>query len=466
MSKHRMSSADAAWLHMGRPTNLMVVNGVMWFDEPVDYESVKEIVRERLVGRFPRFRQRVVEPPFTIGVPAWEDHRDFDLDLHVHRRALPPPGGKAELQQLASELVVLPLDPAKPLWDMYVVDGYGSGTAVITRVHHCVADGIALARVLMSLTDEHPDAELAPPAEAHAHSRLTGPAIAGLRLVDGALHEGRELLTHPASETRAILEGVASNAQALAKLLLTGPDARTILKHDPGVARQLTWCDPIPLDDIKAIGHATGTTVNDVLVTAMTGALRAYLGDRDDLVDEIRAVIPFNLRPLDQPLPRELGNRFGLVQLPLPLGIADPGQRLVEVHNRMGQIKRSSEGPLSYGILGLVGMTPPAVERRLVDRLSEVETITMTNVPGPAEPVYFAGAKVAGVLAWVPAGGSIGIGVSVVSYDGGVSVALQTASSVVPDPETIITLFAREMRAMERLPSGPRRRARPRPKAR
>src|SRR5206468_2104592 len=138
------------------PTNLMVVNGLMWFDGALDVDRAKAVVRERLVERFPRFRQRVCEPRLGLGAPSWQDHEALDLDLHVHRLALPAPGDTAALQALAADLMATPLDRTKPLWDMYVIEGYGEGTAILTRMHHCIADGIALTRVLLSLCDEQP----------------------------------------------------------------------------------------------------------------------------------------------------------------------------------------------------------------------------------------------------------------------------------------------------------------------
>jgi WS/DGAT/MGAT family acyltransferase len=348
----------------------------------------------------------------------------------------------------------MPLDAGRPLWEIHLVEGYGSGAALIARMHHCIADGVALARVLLSLADEEPGADPAPPGEIPPERSRSGPAMGAVHLLEGALHEGLEMLTHPMAETRAVLDGVTANAGALAKLLLTGPDARTVLKQPPRIGRRLTWCEPVPLEEIKTIGHASGTTVNDVVVTALTGALRGYLSNHGSVVEEIRAMIPFNLRPLDQPLPRELGNRFGLVELTLPIALADPGARLAEVHRRMERIKHSPEGPLSYRALGIVGLTPPQLERRIVDRMSEAETLVITNVPGPSRPLYLAGAKVTGVLAWVPTGGNIGIGMSIISYAGAVTVALQTASNVLPDPEPIVSAFEREMQSLKRLHPG------------
>ena len=462
MARERMSNADAAWLHMDRPTNLMVVNSVLWFDEPYDLERGRRILQERLVDRYPRFRQRVVEPRLGLGTPTWEDDPSFDLDRHIHHVALPAPGGPAELQEMVGDLMAVPLDRAKPLWDMYVVDGYGQGTALISRMHHCIADGIALARLLMSLTDSQPDAGIeVEPAHDGGGPRilaLAEPALTGARLARVALHEGFELAEHPSSETRNLAGTAAADARALAKLLLTLPDRSTILKGDLGAVQRVAWSEGTPLSEVKRIGRQTGCTVNDVLVAAMTGALHRYLEQRGSLVDEIRAMVPFNLRPLDQPLPRKLGNRFGLVYLPLPVGLDDPEERLMEVHRRMVAIKSSPEGPISYGILGAIGVTPPAVEKRLIDLFAPKVTAVMTNVPGPREPVYFAGTKVAGVLGWVPASGGISTGVSIFSYDGGVVVGLRVNARLIPDPQTIIDAFGEELDELARVGRRVRRR--------
>jgi WS/DGAT/MGAT family acyltransferase len=443
---------------MDRPTNLMIVNSLLWFDEPLDVERARTVVRQRLVERFPRFRQRIAEPRLGLGVPSWEDDPGFDLDLHIHRVALPAPGDTVALQTLVADIMVAPLDRSKPLWDMYVIDGYGEGTAVLTRIHHCIADGIALSRVLLSLTDSQPEAGLSPPAREHhagALSTLTG---MGVHAAEAALHEGVELVAHPQPEMSRLLGRSAAQGRALAKLLLTSPDAPSVLRGQLGVARRVAWTDPIDLAEVKAIGTATDATVNDVLLSAMTGALHRYLAGRDSVVEEIRAMVPFNLRPLDQPLPRDLGNRFGLVYLSLPVGIADPGERLAEVHRRMDEIKHSPEGMLSYAILGLMGATPVPVEQRLIDVFTPKTTAVMTNVAGPREPVYFAGSRVAGVLGWVPASGEIGLGVSIFSYDGGVTIGLQVDAGLVPDPQTIIDALGEELAVLSTL----RRRRKPR----
>jgi WS/DGAT/MGAT family acyltransferase len=452
-----MNSADAGWFHMDRPTNLMVINSVLWLDGPVDHERLRAILRERLVEPFPRFRQRVVEP--RVGVPAWEDDPDFEIERHVRDATLPAPGGPRELQALAGELMATPLDRSRPLWEFHVIDGYAGGTAIITRLHHCIADGIALTRVLLSLTDEGPDAGVADAAEHHGRGLLdvvAAPAALGAHLAASGLHEARALVSHPRSE----IGGLAADGSALAKLLLSSADERTVLKGELGLARKVAWSDSFPLDSVKAVGHETGTTVNDVVTAALTGALHHYLADRASLVEEIRAIVPFNLRPLDEPLPRELGNRFGLVYLALPVGIEDPGERLAEVHRRMEAIKHTPEGAISYGIIGVLGRVPPQVEQRLLDVFTSKGSAVLTNVAGPRQHVWLAGTKVGGVIAWVPTAGTGAMGISIFSYAGGVTVGLQVDTGLIPDPETILDLFEHEMAALGALP-GPRRRPSP-----
>ena len=454
-----MNNADAAWLHMDRPTNLMVVNAVLWFDEPLDLDRAREVLRLRWVEPFPRFRQRVVEPRAGIGVPSWQDDRHFDPGRHIHHIALPAPGDKATLERLVGDLMVTPLDRSRPLWDIYLIDGYGSGMAMMFRIHHCIADGIALSRVLLSLTDAMPDVGIEP-ARDNASRRgrvgaIAAPVKAGVQLAGAGLQEGFGILAHPASELTALSAG----ARALAKLLITGPDTKTMLSEKLGVARRVTWSEPMPLQDVKKIGEATGTTVNDVLVAAITGALHSYLSAHDSLVDEIRVLVPFNLRPLDQPLPRELGNRFGFAYLTLPVGLADAAGRLAEVHRRMDAIKRSPESALSYGILETIGMTPLQIEQQLLNVFTQKFSAVLTNVPGPSEPLSLAGSKLAGVVFWVPAAGTIGMGISIFSYSGGVIVGLQVDPRLVPDPEAILAEYEHQVATLDWLAT--RHRAKP-----
>jgi diacylglycerol O-acyltransferase / wax synthase len=444
MARHPMSTADAAWLRMDRPENLMVITSVLWFDRPLELGALRELLRERLVERFPRYAQRVVDGG-ALGGARWEDDPDFDLDLHLHHRALPAPGDRAELQAFVADLMATPLDHSKPLWHCYLVDGYEGASALVFRMHHCIADGIALSRVMLSLTDELPDGapalEIDPARPDGRLGRTRGPlrpALSAGRAVAGTLvHEGVETLLHP-GHLRQLAGEALGAARTLAKELLTLPDHGVL--HDgtlhPG--ERVAWCDPLPLARVKAIAREHEATVNDVLVAAVAGGLQRWMVRHGGVDRDVRAVVPFNLRPLDRPLPAELGNRFGLVLLTLPLLEPEPIGRLHEVKRRMVAIKRSPEAAVSYGLLAGIGVSPPALETRLIDFFTAKASLVLTNVPGPRHPVYLTGARLRGVLVWAPCAGRVPMSVSIFSYDGQVTVGFMVDARLVPDPDAIV----------------------------
>jgi WS/DGAT/MGAT family acyltransferase len=197
--------------------------------------------------------------------------------------------------------------------------------------------------------------------------------------------------------------------------------------------------------------------VNDVLVAAMTGALREYLERSNTLVDQIRAFVPFNLRPLDRPLPAGLGNKFGLVFLPLPVGARTAAARLRKVKLHMDEIKNSPEGVIAYGVLEAMGHTPVQVESAILDMFSAKGTAVITNVPGPREPVYLAGTAVSAVAVWAPTSGSVSMSVSIFSYNGEVTVGVMADAGLVPDPETMIEGFQSELDALAHIKQRPHR---------
>jgi WS/DGAT/MGAT family acyltransferase len=451
---HGMSTADAAWLHMDRPTNLMVINSVLWFDEPLDWPATQAVLRKRLVEPFPRFRQRAVDGR-PGAAPAWEDDPRFDLARHLHRRGVPAPGDRRALQELVSDLVATPLDRSKPLWDVYLLERYGTGCALLVRMHHAIADGIALGRVLLSLTDSGGEpAEFAPvaPRDPGVGARLAAlarPATAAISAGRAIAHEGAETLLHP-ERFDTLAHTVEADARVLAKFLLPGSDRRSALKGELGVPHHVAWAT-MSLATVKRTARAFDATVNDVLVAAVAGAVGEHMRSRDDDVDEVHALVPFNLRPLDEPLPRDLGNRFGLVLLGLPVGVEDPVDRLRAVQERMGAIKRSHEGAIAYGILGLIGRTPPLVEERLVNFFSAKGTMVLTNVPGPRHPVTLAGTPVRGVLVWAPCSGGVGMSVSIFSYAGKVSVGFLVDAGLVADPQPLATAVRRDILDLARV---------------
>lgn len=438
MSRFPMAPADAAWLRMDRPTNLMVVTSVMWFDEVLDWAALRSLVQHRMVERFPRFRQRVVE---VHGVPHWEDVEGFDLEDHLHPVRLPAPAGHAQLQDFTSALVSVPLDHARPLWDLYLVEGYGSGCAAVFRMHHAIADGIALARLLMSLTDDpeaEPVAVSGPVAAGTGPSRSLGGTVVH-ELVEALVHPQRlaALVTHP-GKVLDLARTTLADAEALAQLAVMPADRQTALRGTAGVLKSVAWSPPVPLDRLRDAAHRSGTTVNDVLLAAVAGALRAHLVRRRGLVHDVRAIVPFNLRPLDEPLSVELGNKFGLVYVPLPLTTEDRHDRLQEMARRTRRVKGSAQGLVAFGILEAVGRAPGFVEDLAIDVFASKGTGVMTNVPGPRHPVTLAGTRLAGTIGWGPTSGELGLGVAMFSYAGTVTIGLCVDDGLVPDVELLL----------------------------
>lgn len=480
---------------MEDPTNLMMVTGVLTFDERIDFEKLASVVEERLL-RFPRFRQRIVEPAIPLGKPCWEADPRFDLHAHLHRVALPGRGGQAALQELVSDLMSAPLDYTKPLWQFHLVEGYGTGCALLMRLHHAIADGIALVAVLLSMTDEafasHRRKPPPPPAPPQGWRRLAAlPAMMvkpamdaltatlaidpgeeesterasplssllqpaadaarhALQAADQFFHDGVDALTHP---ERALdwLEVGASGVDALGKLLLMSPDPKTTFKGPLGVAKRCAWSQPIPLDDVKLVGRVLGGTVNDVLVTAAAGALRRYLvGSGKEVQDlEVRAVVPVNLRRPEAPI--ELGNRFGLVFLPLPLGMDDPVDRLYEIKQQMDDLKSSKEAVVAFGLLSAIGMAPADIEHVVVNLFGSRGTTVLTNVPGPRQTISMAGKSASGMMFWVPQSGRLGMGISLLSYAGSVLMGVAVDAALVPDPDRLVQGFHEEMEHLVRL---------------
>jgi diacylglycerol O-acyltransferase / wax synthase len=460
----RFSSADAAWLHMDRPSNLMVINSVLLFDEPVDWARVREIIERRLVDVYPRFRQRPVESHLPLRPPKWEDDPDFAIEHHLHHLALPAPGDAAALQELVGDLMTMPLDRSRPLWHMYMIDGYGDGAALISRLHHCIADGVALARVMLSLTDAAPDCGIAPLEKRDARAGAPASLVGSLReavgdvarLGNAVARQSAHIATSPSHAAR-LAGAIARDGATAVRLVLTPADGATAFKGDPGISRRIAWSEPIPLSTVKRIARAHHATVNDVLLAAVTGALRHYLQERGGPVTEIQAMVPFNLRPLDQPVPRKLGNRFGLVFLPLPVGTSGSYRRLVEVHHRMQELKDGRDGAVSYGLLSLTGLAPEPLARRTIDMFTAKTTAVMTNVPGPPEPVYLAGTPVRTVLFWAPTSGHMGMSLSIFSYRGEVIVGLMVDAALVPDPDHIVGRLSDELEALRPTRRSPRR---------
>ena len=468
----RMSKVDTAWLRMDSPTNLMMIVGVWVFKPGVDFDALCQRLQARL-SKYPRFMQRVVEDPAGA---TWVRDRGFDIQQHVRRGQLKRRRGQSEreaLQARVAELATQPLERSRALWDFELVERYDGGSAMIARIHHCVGDGIALISVMMSLFDGGLPPPERPKRGAGAHAAedplgaietwlagnvlkpLTGATVKALNLAGDGAAKSLDLLSRP---QEGLLETLGQSADLarlggqvvsdLAELVLMPDDSPTGLKGRASPVKRVAWCEPVPLDHVKAIGKALGCSVNDVLLTCVAGALGAYLHDQGEATagKEIRAMVPVNLRPLDQAW--QLGNRFGLVPLVLPLGLPNPVERLYEVRRRMHGLKGSTQPLLVYGVLSVAGALAKPVQDLLLALFHRKTTAVMTNVPGPTQKLQLCGATLEQNMFWVPASGDIGVGVSILSYGGGVQFGLITDAGLCPEPQQIIDRFEPEFQKL------------------
>lgn len=452
----RMSRVDTAWLRMDNDVNLMMIVGVWLLTPAITLEALRERVADKLL-KYERFRQRAVHDALGAN---WVRDTHFDIERHVLPATLSPAAGESErhaLQRLCAELATTPLDPAHPLWQFHLIDGYEGGCALIARVHHCIGDGIALISVMLSITDggSDPPVRRRKPAPAEDADWLTravlGPltelTVKAIGVTGDAAVRSIGIAAHPQQPLANSLDIARSGVQVLADaaaLALMADDAPTGLKGRLAGRKAVAWGEPLPLDDVKAIGRALGCSVNDVLLACAAGAIGGWLAARGEMTEgkEIRAMVPVNLRPLDQAW--KLGNHFGLAPLVLPIGIANPVQRVYDVRARMNQLKGSFQPLLAFGVLALSGLFIKPVQDAVLGLFSKKTTAVMTNVPGPAQPLKLCGATLRQTMFWVPASGEVGVGVSILSYGGGVQFGLITDVQLCPEPQQIIDRFEPE----------------------
>lgn len=409
--REALGGEDAAWLHMDSATNPMVVSGLLELGARVPLQRFHEVIER--VAALPRFRARVIEPRLHLGPPRWAPIADFDPKLHVEHVALEG-ADDASLRAFVTGIVSAGLDPTRPLWRVYLIDRPGAGSTILFRVHHAVGDGFALLHVLLLLCDD-----------ARVERKVRVPAGAA---------RPRELL--PA-------------AKALARLVTLPRDPKTALRGPLGGEKRVAWSEPLALGDVKAIAHARSASVNDVLVAVLTGALGRYLQRRGQATTglELHAVVPVNLRPPAEAV--RVDNRFGLVLLGLPIGVDDPLARISAVAQRMNLLKGSPEPVVAHGLLRAVGWAPRGLEDLAMGFFGKKASLVLTNVPGPRTPLSIAGAPLSRMMFWVPEAARIGLGISIFSYAGQITISVLSDAAVVHEPELLVSDFQAELASLQ-----------------
>ena len=449
----QMSAVDRAWLRMDSPQNPMMICGVWALERSISMNRLRQTIEERFLC-FNRFRQRVVDKGDRT---YWQDDPLFDLDNHLHQIALPGKADKAELQKLVSDMNSTSLDFRHPLWQMHYIDNYEGGGALLIRIHHCIADGISLVRVMLSLTDKTPEPKPAKvastrrskPRQRSSFQKLLHRAVDTAQTATGQarlfIQSVREEPNYPL-KLASTASGVALD---LVKLGLAPVEPKTGLKMPLSGRKHVAWADPLDLAEVKACAKALGGTINDALLCTVTGALQRHFAAHKEAIPDcgIRVAVPFNLRPLDQPI-ETLGNKFGLVLVTLPIEVMDPLMCFQQVQENMNQLKRSYQAQVTYSLLDILGRGPDVLERRALNLLSNKATAVLTNVPGPKDPLYLAGSKLTQPMFWVPQSGSIGIGMSILSYAGTVQFGITVDKAIHADPDAVMDYFRQSFEAL------------------
>ena len=417
-----MSVQDATFLHVENDVTPMHIGGVSIFEgPPPSFEELSEMVSGKL-HYTPRYRQKVRFVPLGVSEPMWVDDPYFEVDYHLRHTAVPAPGSGEQLRTMAARVFSQHLDRARPLWEIWMVEGLEHGRwALLSKVHHCMVDGVAATDLMSVMFGD--DAEPAPPAD----TWRPGPEPSDVELfVRGAYHRAR----HPAEQASAavrarseLLRGTVRLMRAVAAAAPAMRPSTSSLTGPIGPHRVWSWAH-VQLSDVKQVRSALGGTVNDVVLTIVTNGFRDLLLARGEHLGPrrtVRTMVPVSVR-----LPGERGvynNRVSAVFARLPVGIEDPAERLAVIRADMDEIKSSGQAVAGDVLAQLSGFAPPlllALGSRAMTRSARLNMDTATtNVPGPQRPVHALGRRLLESYPYVPIVGTIRIVVAIFSYDGG-----------------------------------------------
>ena len=424
-----MSPLDASFLHIEDAVTHMHIGSVGIFEGPApDRGAVTAAVAKRL-PKVPRYRQKVRFVPLGLGRPNWVDDPHFNLDYHVRRTALPHPGGDDELRKLVGRVMSQQLDRDKPLWEMWVIEGLEDGRwALISKTHHCMVDGVSatdLLSVILS-TEREPDDNDPPPW--HAEPEPSGAGLLAHSLAGRAAspYEIARTVMATVRGPRQVATQAIATAQGLMNFrsLLSPTAAASSLNGPIGPHRRWDWARG-RLADVKRIRQGHDATINDVVLAVITNGFRELLLERGEPVEGriIRTLVPVSVRAKGEK--GVYDNKVSAMFAELPVGIADPGERLEAIHAQMQDLKSSGQAVAAERLTALTGFAPAlllALAGRIGTRLPQgaINTVT-TNVPGPQQPLYLAGKRLLETFPFVPLGGHVRIGIAIFSYDGGIN---------------------------------------------
>ncbi len=438
---HLMWDAEA-------PNSLPTIAGILVFEHPLNKQNLINVVSKRLF-RYERFKKKVI---LKDGKPMWHEDEKFDLQTHFHHIHLPDNGGYTELQECVSQLISQPLNHNKPLWDVHLIDNYKNGSAVLWRLHHAIGDGMSLVKVVYSLTGNSAKDSLTISGRNRKSKtrKSTGKKEHLAESEKSVFDDAMQLLSNPAL-LRDTIETNWQTVMEIGELFFGKPVTNTIYKGQLGAAKKAAWTKPLSLVKIKTIAKYYKVKMNDVLVALVAGAIRAHLRlHRQKLGKGMKVVVPINIRKKDDL--SDVDNEFSWISLDLPVHIKDFEKRLKFIRKKTAVLKPSAETLFLHEMLHIVAdYIPQPVKQMFLEFMGNHIAGVITNMPGPEHPIYFAGEKVEDLTFWVPHTVPLGIGISLMSYDGKVYMGIVTDEGLVNDPDTIVNAFADELNQVEKV---------------
>jgi len=457
----QISNTGLFWLNMDKPTNQMISVGIVEFEEPVDIKTIRLEIEKRLL-KFKIFRKRPLKKNNKKNEYKLVFDELFNIRYHVRRQALPEPNDKNQLQEMIGDIIIKPMDWTKPLWQVILIENYGNGCVVVFKMHHCMTDQIDSMKILFSLIDNSNE-HIVINDQSDIYSittflplgsvvKFSFDAVKSIKNISEKV--GKTFInsmTNPffMIELARTTTGVSIDlVRDLFKLLLIPPDSKTAFKGNPGVRKNLTWSEPIKYDDLSIITEAFDVSINVVLITILTGALKRYLKIEQSPVDyrEIRVVLPVDTRA--QGGKYEFGKRYGVVPFDLPVHVNNPIKRLLEVKRRIYDIENSPDFISCFRTLNAFGIPASKIANKIAFPLTNKITSIMTNIQGPRKPIHFIDKKIKNFMLWLPRPGNISLSTTIITYGNKFTLGIASDAKIIKDNSIIVDSFIKEFEAL------------------
>jgi WS/DGAT/MGAT family acyltransferase len=457
--KKKVSETGQFWLAVENPKNLSIFTGLIELSAPIDIRTFRELIKRRLFHLI-SFREKIIEDMSSPKKYYWVEDQQFDVRTHVEVVRLKNENDQAELQQLMSDIISVPIDMRKPLWQFILVKKYKKGCAIIARIHQCLMDRVDLIQVLLSLSDSHISNEnqekksnehkkrkkwhIFSETIHNFHSKIN----LSLSTVNSLITDCLKPMANPfflIEKARLLMGTTSDRIGEIARIILMNPDSDSILKADLGLKKKFVWSQSFLLKDILALSRATNASVNVIFIATLAGAIKQYLKYRKDPIDyrEIRAITPVDMRVSPGGYSGALS--FGLIPFDLPVHIDDPILRIAEVKRRIQNLDNLPDAVSAFASLTCIGVKVESFVEKIAIPFSRKNSLLMTNTQGPSETLYINNIPASNIMFWLPRIGHIGLGTTILSYNKKVRLGVVCDSKQIPDTQPFIDAFERQL---------------------